>query len=303
MIQKFTFKTYIPTQSRYIRLRPIPGDVYFSIGKYIQNNDDQSVINTFRQVFDTYCEDDIQIEKTSVVDLFCMLLNMRIMSVSQTFDFEGTTHNGNEKVKQTQKLDLYDILDKVTNHPTNTLKTIDVNENCTIKMCMPKGLINNDIETLIVDVIDSVKILGKEYDMTDLPVEDKMSVLDAMPGDVLSLISRHVQQVDHEYRIKVFDRYDVGDLAKIELKLFDNSLFEFIKAMYNCNLQEQYYIRYIMVKRLGFTLKDVEEITPIDTTNYINLYREELEEERKANEKQSGKSESGMTLPSPGLQQ
>lgn len=223
------------------------------------------------------------------------------MCISQTFDYESIVTKDNEKVKQTQKLDLYDILDKVTNHKASCSASFNVDDRYKISLGLPKGLYIQDIDTLIVDVIDGIELLGKVYNMRDLTAVEKTAILDELPGDVLTMITNHIRGLDHDYKIRVFDRVTTGDLSEIELKLFDNSLFEFIKAMFNCNLQEQYYIRYIMVKRLGFSLRDVDEITPIDTQNYINLYREELEEEKKAHEKQQEQQKPGVSLPSPGF--
>jgi NTP pyrophosphatase (non-canonical NTP hydrolase) len=259
------------------------------------------VLKEFENLINRCCSEKIDITRLSNIDIFCVLLNLRIMCISQTFDFESTMTKENEKVKRTQKLDLYDILDKVTNHHVEYIRDVDVEGKYKISLGIPKGFRVDDINTLIVDVIDTIELLGMKYDMSNLTVDEKTHILDELPGDVLTLITSHIRQLDELYKIKVFESVHTGNLSKIHLKLFDNSLFEFIKAMYSCNLQEQYYIRYIMVKRMGFTLRDVDEITPIDTQNYINLFREELEEERKAQEKQNEQSKPGISLPNPGM--
>ena len=297
----FTFQTYLPNKQKYIRFRQFDGKTHLVVGKYIQNNDMPSILQEFKNIIETCCEEPIDVSSLTNVDLFCILLNLRIMCISQTFDYEAVVTTDEEKVKQTQKLDLYDILDKVTNHEARCIKSFNVDDRYKISLGLPKGFYIQDIDTLIVDVIDSIELLGKKYDMKNLTADEKTMILDELPGDVLTMITDHIRGLDHDYKIKVFDRVLSGDLSEIELKLFDNSLFEFIKAMYNCNLQEQYYIRYIMVKRLGFRLQDVDDITPIDTQNYINLYREELEEEKKAHEKQQEQQKPGMSLPSPGF--
>lgn len=302
MPSNFTFQTYLPTQKRYLRFTQFSGSDHLTLGKYIQNNDIDCVLKEFEKLINNCCVESLDITKLSNIDLFCMLLNLRIMCISQTFDFESVVTKENEKVKSKQKLDLYDILDKVTNHHVEYIKDVDVEGKYKISLGIPKGFQVDDINTLIVDVIDNIELMGMKYDMSNLTVDEKTQILDELPGDVLTLISTHIKQLDEQYKIKVFENVQTGNLSEIHLKLFDNSLFEFIKAMYNCNLQEQYYIRYIMVKRMGFTLRDVEDITPIDTQNYINLFREELEEERKAQEKQNEQSKPGISLPNPGMQ-
>ena len=301
MPSSFTFQTYLPTQKRYLRFTQFSGSEHLALGKYIQNNDISCVLKEFEKLINRCCTETIEVNRLSNIDIFCILLNLRIMCISQTFDFEATVTKENEKTKRKQKLDLYEILDKVTNHHAEYIKDIDVEGKYKISLGIPKGFRVDDIDTLIVDVIDTIELMGIKYDMSNLVVDEKTKILDELPGDILTLITTHIKQLDDMYKIKVFDSVQTGNLSDIHLKLFDNSLFEFIKAMYNCNLQEQYYIRYIMVKRMGFTLRDVEDITPIDTQNYINLYREELEDERKAQEKQNEQSKPGISLPSPGM--
>ena len=303
MDQQFTFQTYLPIKQKYLRFRSFDGRTHLMLGKFIQNDDNESIINTFESIIKTCCTEHIEVDKLSSVDMFCILLNLRIMCISQTFDFEATVTKSTESVKKTQKLDLYDILDKITNHPSGYIQQIKTQEGYDVTLGVPTGMRVMSVDELMVNVVDSIKIAEKSYNLRHLSFDEKTTILDNLPGDVLTYITNYLKRMDHECRIKVFEFIQTGDLANIELKLFDNSLFEFIKAMYNCNLQEQYYIRYLMVKRLGFNLRDVEDITPIDTTNYINLYREELEEERKANEKQSGKQNTGMSLPNPGFEQ
>jgi hypothetical protein len=302
-MSSFTYKTYLPTKKIYLSFRLLSGREYLIIGKYLQNNDTDSLIKEFTQLISECCLSDICVDELSTVDIFCILLNMRIMSVSQTFDFEGTIRKGKEVMKGTQKLDLYDILDKVTNHNSECIRSVQFDDKYTIKLGVPRGFQVENVDSLVVDVIEGINVLGREHDMQGLTSDEKNIILDELSGDVLSEIVRYIRDLDQEYRIKVFEGVVDDELSRIELKLFDNSLFEFIKAMFNCNLQEQYYIRYIMVKRLNFNLQDVEDITPIDTQNYINLYKEELEEERKANEKQSGDQKPGMSLPNPGFEQ
>jgi hypothetical protein len=301
--KQFTYQTYLPVEQRYLPFITFDGRTHLTIGKYIQNNDDKGVNEMFMEMISSCCQSEINVNKLTNADLFCILLNMRIMSVSQTFDFESVVETSHEKVKKTLKLDLYDILDKVTNHNLGYITNIAITDDYSIDLGAPVGFKTSDFDTLVIKLLKSIHINGEIYDLTDLKQNEKIKILDELPGTALNTIISHISKIDHHYRIKVFENVNDDNLSNIELKLFDNSMFEFIKAMYNCNLQEQYYIRYIMVKRLGFLLSDIDEITPIDTQNYINLYKEELEEEKKAQEKSSGQSKSSMTLPNPGQEQ
>lgn len=298
MNNNFTYQTYLPVEQKYVQCTTFTGKTHLTLSKYIQNDDNRNVVRLFKEMIHTTCIDSIDINALATVDLFCLLLNMRIMSVSQTFDYEAVSQTQTERIKRTQKLDLYDILDKVTNFDDGYMSDIVVDDIYTITLSTPRSFKTSTAEDLILDVVDRLGVGDKTFNLCTLTNTEKTRILDELPGDAMIRIIDYIKKLDHKYRIRVFNTTD-ENLSEIELKLFDNSMFEFIKAMYNSNLQEQYYIRYIMVKRLGFRLNDVENISPIDTQNYINLYREELEEERKANEKNSGESKTSMALPTP----
>jgi hypothetical protein len=87
---------------------------------------------------------------------------------------------------------------------------------------------------------------------------------------------------------------------KYQLKMFDNSFFEFLKLCYSDNLQNLYYTRYVLVKHLGYTMESLKDLTPQDLTTYISMYKKELEDERKAMEKSSS-PQGSISLPTPNL--
>jgi len=300
MSTRFTFQIYLPTQEKYHRFQTFDSCSHVALAKYIQNNDDSMVVDTFKYIIKTSCIDDIDVESISIIDIFCILLNLRIMSISQLYEYDGVTQTDKERIKQTQKLDLYDVLDLVTNFETEYITRIDTNLGYSVSLKTPRHLMIESVEDLVIDMLDTIEIEGKQYNLSKLSCSQKESILDSLPGDLLPEIISYIKLMDAKYRIKVFKNTADTELNSIELKLFDNSMYNFLKAMFNCNLQEQYYIRYLMVKQLRFTLSDVENLSPIDTQNYINLFREELEEQRKAQEKQSGEPKTSMALPSPG---
>jgi hypothetical protein len=144
----------------------------------------------------------------------------------------------------------------------------------------------------------------RSFDLTTLTSEEKNELLDNLPGDVLQQSVNYIKNIDETYKIPVFESVKQkisDDLRSIELKVFDNSMFELLKSLYNSNLEEQYYIRYIMVKHMNYSLNEIDNITPIDTQTYINMYRKEIEDQKKAQEKNNKAESGGISLPNPGF--
>ena len=300
---EFTYKVYIPTHKKYYRFRAFDNSYYMVIAKQIQNNDDETVKQLFKQLIMDSCTDKLDYNKLTRVDLFSILLMIRVMSVSDIFRFETTVTKEKEKLKHTVSLDLYEILNDVVNHEMNKLSTVEFEQGYKLVFGIPYNLVNDDSEHVLVDVMESL-MLGKDYyDLSKLTRREKVKILDELPGDCLTSVVDYIKEMDSKYRIQLFKNTTMGltqEIKSMQLKLFDNSFYEFLKLMYNCNLEEQYYIRYVMVKHMGFDLNQIEHITPNDTQTYINMYRKEIDEQNKANEK-SQKQTSSMSLPDPGF--
>jgi hypothetical protein len=225
------------------------------------------------------------------------------MSIADRLEISTKVESGPEKVKNNVSIDLYDILDRVTNHPNN--KPIEVSvENMSVEVGLPLNIHNSNLDDLIVDVMLKLNTSDRSFDLTTLTSEEKNELLDNLPGDVLQQSVNYIKNIDETYKIPVFESVKQkisDDLRSIELKVFDNSMFELLKSLYNSNLEEQYYIRYIMVKHMNYSLNEIDNITPIDTQTYINMYRKEIEDQKKAQEKNNKAESGGISLPNPGF--
>lgn len=302
MNKKFTYKVYVPGLQDYRRYTMFDNQTHLSLAKYIQNDDNQKVTEVFEHLIVGLCEDQVDYNTLTCVDKFIILLNIRIMSVSDQFRFETKVGTETESVKKEVAIDLYDILDESTNHPLNTDYELNSPEGYQLILTNPTQFHVERVEDLILHVLKRLTISGKMYDLTNLSVNQKEQILDELPGDSLTNIVKYIKNIDTKYRITVFrSEYRLSDdLANLQLRVYDNSFYEFIKMLYNCNLEEQYYIRYAMTKHMNFNLDQIERMTPIDTRTYIKLYQKELDDQRKASEKNQPTENMAGSLPIPG---
>ena len=292
----------MPSLSDYYRYGMFDNQTHLSVAKYIQNNDNKKIMSMFEHLIQELCDDNIELDRLTCVDKFVILLNIRIMSVSDQFRFETTVGTQTEKVKKEVAVDLYNILDDITNHPLNNDQILNSPEGYQMTLTNPKHFHTENVDELIFNVLKSIKINDLSYNLQGLTIEQKEKILDSLPGDALHNIVRYIRDIDTKYRVKVFKtEWSIPEeLERLELKMFDNSFYELIKMLYNCNLEEQYYIRYAMIKHMNFTLTEIEYMTPIDSKTYIKLYQKELDEQRKAREKNSPKEQPTGSLPIPG---
>ena len=302
MQQQFTYNTYVPSLERYHRFRLFDNKTQMTIIKYIQNNDIDMIDDLFKELVTGYCVDNIPYEDLNCIDKFVVLLNMRIMCVGAGFEVETSIKNNNEKIKSRVSIDLYEILDAATNHTLNNVKPAEFPNGYTLTYRIPTSF-KVSIDDLIVEVLDSVIIGENQHKLTGLTNQQKRDILDELPGNALSQTINYIKDVDTQYKIPIFGslKHQVPDeLGALELRIFDNSMFEILKTLYNTNLQDQYYIRYMMVKHMNFNITEIEQMTPAETQTYINLYSKEIEEQRKSREKQQQKG-NGISLPNPDM--
>lgn len=299
-LNKFSYKVYLPTLKKYGVFYEFNGDQYLTIAKYIQNDDNPHVVQFFNKLVTELCVNNQVLNGITRIDLFCILLNMRILCVSDKMEMMLRPNDENEH-PQKIVFDLYDILDRVTNYEMDYTQIIKIDKGVKVKLKSPSELYMDTSDQVISSIIDTLYILDKKYDFTKLNKTQQKTVLNSLPSSVLTGITDRVNEIDKNYSINVLDGEQFKlvaerDAVDFNLRMYDNSFYEFLKLLYGCNLEEQYYIRYLMVKQMGFNLSDVSINPPHITNTYINLFRKELDEQKKQSEKNNNPT-GGMSLP------
>lgn len=302
----FTFKIYLPTLERYDRYKQITNEMYMSLVKYIQNSDDEYVLKCFDEIIHNNAVDRVDGTKISKVDMFCVLLNLRILCISDQMDILYTVGDGEDRVDQKIKLNLYDVLDKVTNYNITYNKIYTISDECKIKLRPPTNIMLKDDKDVFNSVVDTLYLFDKQYDISDMSSDQLEIIIESLPTKILTTIISYIKKIDSKYRIEVFDIQTAMAAAgksaespeKYQLKMFDNSFFDFLKLCYSDNLQNLYYTRYVLVKHLGYTMSSLDKLTPQDLNTYITMYKKELDDERKAMEKSSS-PQGSISLPTP----
>src|SRR6056300_675438 len=164
----FTFKIYLPTLERYDRYKQITNEMYMSLVKYIENSDDEYVLKCFDEIIHNNAVDRVDGTKISKVDMFCVLLNLRILCISDQMDILYTVGDGEDRVDQKIKLNLYDVLDKVTNYNITYNKIYTISDECKIKLRPPTNIMLKDDKDVFNSVVDTLYLFDKQYDISDM---------------------------------------------------------------------------------------------------------------------------------------
>lgn len=157
---------------------------------------------------------------------------------------------------------------------------------------MPSTLYYGDIETTtdtITDVINHMIINDQDYDMSQLTLKEKNAVIDQLPGGNINRLIKHATSLQKKFsNVVVFKDKSPHDpessMTEYKLGLYDNSMFEMIKLIYNTHISNYYTNMYTLCDTMGFTAEYIENITPTESHIYIQQKRQELERQKQQNQ-------------------
>ena len=293
-INTFKFKIFLPSKQKYYKFREFSNFEYLNIVKAIVNDDNEQLYGMLQGIIKATASGDHDINTLIKVDKFCILLNLYILCVSDTLELRsGKQDAGLGKVK----VSLYDILDKVTNFEFEYTKNIEVSNKLSVILTTPADLYTEDPEDVIVNSIKSIKIMGKGHSFIDLTNKQKHLALDSISSDTTTQIINSMKQINDQYQLNVL-KYGESDDKVITLNIYNNSMYELLKIVYNTNLQMEYYYRYFASKHMKFDNDYIERITPAELQTYVKFFQkeqDEIEEQRK----KAQKGASGQHLGAP----
>lgn len=286
---EFKYKIYLPSKSRYYYFTQLNNGVFTTLAKMIANDDDRQLESAFTKMVYTMSNRRVDPQKITRVDMFCILLNIYIICVKNSIEMTGEEKDG---IPQNIKLDLYNILDKITNFEFDYTRHIKLNDNVSMTIRCPSILYMSDHDDLMADCIDTLNISGDQHVLTGLTKQQRKNVLDQLPAEIATGMVAKMLEINDEYRVDVFGD-DESD-NKVTLSLYNNSMFEILKLIYRQSLEAQYFYKYFLAKHIN--LSDIDNSTPAEVQTYMNFYRQEQEEIEKQRNSQDKQNKGGTHL-------
>ena len=291
---------YLPSIDEYRYFSQMTNDMFTDIAKIIANRDDDLLDQAFIDMVGILSSGEVIPSEITRIDMFCILLNIYIMCVKNNVELNlpGSDDLGKQKLK----LDLYDILDKITNFDFEYTKTIDVSSDMSLHLKAPSMLMSPQTDEIAIDCIESLTIFSETHKMSGLTPKQRAKIFESIPSDMISKMIDTMKEIDAEYKLDII-KYGREEEDKITISLYNNSMFEIIKLIYNQNLQSQYFYTYFLSKHMQ--LPNIGLMTPAEIQIFISLFKQEQEEQEKQRKLQEKKSKTGTHLggevPSGGL--
>lgn len=270
-MKNFLCKVLIPSTGKYEYFREIDFSTSKTISKYIQNND----ILGFSKCMESIIESNSQGEKRfNIIDMLAILCQLRSYSYGDTITLSG-------KNEKDQPVTYKHRINRILNY-SGTIK--ECQEECfynkNIELCvdLPYNLISDEDFDVISRNIKYLRVDHEQIDFQNIKSSDKqniLSMLDAsFSGEILKYNQKIIKLLD---QIKLFEDIEIKDFKNITLNPYNESVIQYLLAIFNYDLMNIYELEYILIRRLRFSLSDLQNMSINEAELHLNLYKKELQ--------------------------
>ena len=271
-MKKSNFYTtlFLPVSQKFVKIKEINNFYYLDILKFLQNNSYNDLLSFFDQCINDLT--DISPSDLPNLDKLCILLEMRSASIGNVIEFFA---------ENTQiKYNLFDICKNIQN-----LK-IDYNEinigNLKFKIGIPNNFLLDSNDDIFLKCILKINDLDLNY-LTD---HEKISLYESIPASIYNDIKEYILKYISYIEDKNIFNIDILESFKnFKLNPFNNSLFEFIKTIYNDNLKNFYELQFNLITKLNISYDHFMSMTFNEARMYVALQNNEIKKQEEAQKK------------------
>ena len=281
----FTFNIKL-TDNKSVECRELPNRLYVPFVKSIMNNDNIIISNFIDTIIEYTVINKNQIKELNCIDKFLILLDLRSISISNNITINTGQLFNNTNVE----------IDKLCAHILESLPIITeqvfIDDLIKIKINIPRDISYEF--TNISNTIQNIQIDKDIIQMNQVTSKVRESILNFIPAklfnQIINFIDITTKSMEH---INIITANPKLNISKVEFNIFNNTLFEFIKAIYNENLLNVYKMQYILMSKLNYDNDTYLNLTPNESQLHLNFYNEELkqqQDEYNKNSKDSSKT-------------
>ena len=187
-----------------------------------------------------------------------------------------------------------------------TLINLEVNHtfkftdnNIIIKGTLPKSFYFTEIFDIAADCIDEIKFKDKYICLVDFNIDDKKEILTKLPSFILPNIIEYLQTQDQTVKqcslISLTTQKAIPFTQNFNINMFDGSMGEIIKILYNMQLNDFYNNEYTLMRRFKFGYDAIMDSTPGELAVFYDIINRDLEKEKKQMDQQNNPG--GISIP------
>ena len=275
---QFYTEIFLPILKQNVKIKSIKNVLYFEILKFLKTNNNNVILDCFEQLLKEIVVDNNIINNITNYEKFLILLEARIISLGDKIMTSTDTFDGNISIVLSYTKSF--LLEKMKNY--EIIRYCGDNE-CRIKLNLPKQFLLKDIDDIYKYVIDEVIIKDDIYVLNKLSSEEVDMVITNLPAkfstDILDYI-KYISNISEE--VSIISENEKTGMKRVAFGLIDNTLFYFIKNIFSEDLNNYYELMYSMIKKLNLDYNNFMQITPNECKMLINFYNADMKREEDA---------------------
>jgi len=261
-MKKFSLLCWVPSQRNYLRLQELTLSQYELILKFILNNDNEGLEDCFEEIIRQNLLEDVNLNK---FHKWFILVFLRSICISPVSVYEIKT---NENKPAILDVSILEMLEKISDKNLKEKIYIDMND-IKLGFTVPCALDSKDI---IFESLKTVVIKNEESVIND---KEKDIIIKKMSNNLKYIIKTNLSKEYDDSNFKLIGKLDEFNIKGPSFKLTDNTLFDHLIKLYSLWLNVLHEKKYILINKIGFGLRDIISMTPLECEVYINHYKQE----------------------------
>lgn len=261
----FYLNCWVPTLSGYARISELKNSQLQVLSKYILNEDHEGTSNCFDLILKDNVQDRDIVNDLTRFDKWFIFCFLRATNISPVVYIQSTTKDG---APCNIELQLFDLLTKLSEVTLSYRSTVTI-EDLDFNIQTSKNLFSKNT---LADSIQSINVKD-----TNTVINDKASLFQIVSDNhgIAILIKDHLTKLDQQSNYKLIENRNKDIAIKdIPVRLYDNTLFLFLRSIYLPFCRGVYVKQYDLMKKLNIDFKSIKDLTPLEGEILLNLHNE-----------------------------
>lgn len=296
---EFFYPVFIPSLDKSLYFYEFTNKQYKTFAKILLN-EDIDVINIFIDtLIEELCKEDINVKLLTVIDKLYIMFTFRANNVGPTLEFNIDLEDSDDNFKF--NVELLPLLEKLEQYKLQA--HIEFNDQgISGTASYPKRFFKQpDMYDIVYDCIDTVRFGERDIDLSRFTFEQRKAILQEIPSSFVPVLLKSLRDYDvnisKEPFVDVKTDRDLSFDKQMYISLFNNSMYEMLRMIYTVNLRDFYTYEYTLIKKFKFSYDHISSMTPAELHVYFNVISEDIEREKKEQEKSNETTQFGAPSP------
>jgi hypothetical protein len=230
-------------------------------------------------------KDKSKIYDLNIIEYLMFCIRLRTISIGHTIELAINTDKDKNAKVIINFFDLlksvYDISENINEYKVIKEDDIEIHLNWPMLKDEEFFLSNaseNQLEKFLRSLplfIEKVIIKDKEFNFKKFSAKEKNSLLEAIPASVKNIIQTNVLSLLK--KVSAIPLFEIEEFSEYKLEFYNATIQDLVRFIFSGNekniLQEN-----IFLKKYNFSLDEINKMTPIEKTEYIHYFVEQIKQ-------------------------